>query len=91
MTVRDEVAMVPLVRTTLVGEREAVRPVGVTDVVNETVPLKVNLLARVIVDVAEALDWNVRIVGLTEIVKFGGPGGLSLADLINVGATVPST
>jgi hypothetical protein len=63
LTVRDDVAIVPLVKTTLVGERATVRPGGVTDVVNETVPLKVNRLVSVIVAVAETPDWNVRIVG----------------------------
>ena len=91
MTVKDEVPIVPLVRITLVGDIDAVRPEGVTVVVNETVPLKLNRLVNVIVEVADDPDWNVRIVGFADMLKFGGPGGLSLADLISVGAVMPST
>ena len=90
LTVRADVAIVPLVTVTLVGESDAVRPDGVTDVVSE-VPLKLNRLVKVTVDVADAPDWNVRIVGFADMLKLGGPGGLSLADLISVGAAVPST
>lgn len=82
-------AIVPLVTVTLVGESDAVRPDGVTDVVSEIVPLKLNRLVKVIVDVADAPDWIVRIVGFADMLKLGGPGGLSLADLMSVGA-VPS-
>ena len=91
LAVRDEVAIVPLVTTTLVGDSDAVRPDGVTDVVSEIVPLKVNRLVNVIVDAADDPDCNVRIVGFADMLKLGGPGGLSLADLISVGAAVPST
>lgn len=91
LTVREEVAIVPLVTTTLVGDSDAVRPDGVTDVVSEIVPLKLNRLVNVTVDVVDDPDWNVRIVGLADMLKFGGPGGLSLADLMSVGAAVPST
>ena len=90
LTVRADVAIVPLVTVTLVGESDAVRPDGVTDVVSEIVPLKLNRLVKVIVDVADAPDWNVRIVGFADMLKLGGPGGLSLADLMSVGAAVPS-
>jgi hypothetical protein len=91
LAVRDEVAIVPLLTTTVVGEGDAVRPEGVTDVVSEIVPLKLNRLVTVIVDVAEDPDWNVRIVGLADMPKFGGPGGLSRADLTSVGAAMPPT
>jgi hypothetical protein len=91
LAVKEDVAIVPLVTTTLVGDADAVRPDGMTDVVSEIVPLKLNRLVNVIVDVAEDPDWNVRIVGLVDMVKLGGPGGLSLADLMNVGAAIPST
>ena len=91
LAVRDEVAIVPLVTTTPADEGDAVRPDGVTDVVNEIVPLKLNRLANVIVDVDDDPDWNVRIVGFAYMLKFGGPGGLSLADLMNVEAAMPST
>jgi len=91
LAVRVEVAIVPLVTVTLVGDGVAVRPVGVTDVVREIVPLKLNRLVNVIVEVADDPDWNVRIVGFADMLKLGGPGGLSLADLISVGAAIPST
>ena len=91
LAVRVEVAIVPLVTVALVGDGVAVRPDGVTDVVIEIVPLKLNRLVNVIVDVADDPDWNVRIVGFADMLKLGGPGGLSLADLISVGAAIPST
>ena len=91
LAVRVEVAIVPLVTVTLVGDGVAVRPDGVTDVVSEIVPLNLNRLVNVIVDVADDPDWNVRIVGFADMLKLGGPGGLSLADLISVGAAIPST
>ncbi len=91
LAVREEVAIVPLVTTTLVGEGDTVRPDGEANVASVIVPLKLNRLVNVIVDVADDPDWNVRIVGLADMLKLGGPGGLSLADLISVGAAMPST
>jgi hypothetical protein len=59
----------PEVKLTVAGLMEAVSPVGVTDVVRLTMPLKPATLSTVIDEVPELPAWMFTVVGLAEIVK----------------------
>lgn len=89
LTVSVEVAFPPLDRVMLEGLREAVRPVGVTAVDRLTVPLNPNRLEAVIVDVPVEPAGTVRVAGFAVTAKLGGFNGLSLRNLMLVGAEVP--
>ena len=68
-TVSVEVADPPEARVTLVGLRDGVSPAGEAEAESDTVPEKPPRLDRVIVEVAVAPAWMVRLMGLGEIVK----------------------
>ncbi len=90
LTVRVEIAVAP-VKDTLVGEKEVVSPDGDTAEDNVMVPVKLETLVKVIVEVAGVLARTVSTTGLAVMLKLGGLAGLSLANLTCVGAEVPST
>ncbi len=70
VTVNNDVAIPPAVNVTLVGLKDAVRPVeGVTDAVRLTVPVKPLTLVRVMVDVPEEPTWTVMTVGFAVMLK----------------------
>jgi len=89
LTVSVEMLVPPLVKVTLVGLRDGVRPVGETVAERETVPLK---LLRLVIETEEVPGepaWTVTLVGLADTPKFAGLEGLIRANLMLVGEDVP--
>jgi len=71
---RVDDALPPADNPTLVGLRAVVTPDGEEEAESETVPEKLLMLARLIVEVPEDPDWKVRLDGFDEMLKSGGGG-----------------